>query len=266
MEALMTPIPSVLIVGYGTVGRNLNQLFLDADIEDQYTYPPRMAPSHTKHWTVAFICVPTPSLPDGSADTHIVEEVIERWADYCDVLCLKSTVPPGFTQRYIDAGYAIVMSPEFYGATQHSLHIDYNFVILGGETEATDTVAELYKEWKPASYRIHTTDATTAELVKYAENAFLATKVTFFNEWAHIVRTFGSNVNEWRELLLLDPRIGRSHTFSYAAHPYYDSHCLNKDIPAIIQACENAADPYIPILLRAVRSLNTFWKNGGDNE
>ena len=113
------------------------------------------------------------------------------------------------------------------------------------------------------AFRIAQTDARTAELVKYAENSFLALKVTFFNEFHRVAQAMRVDSNEFRELLLLDPRIGRSHTFVYEDHPFYDSHCLNKDVPGIIQAAADAGEEMH--LMRMVASLNAAWKARSTN-
>ena len=77
------------------------------------------------------------------------------------------------------------------------------------------------------------TDAKTAELVKYMENSFLATKLSFCHQFFNIAEQEGVSYEELRELFVLDPRINGSHTFVYRDNPYWDSHCLNKDVRAI---------------------------------
>jgi UDPglucose 6-dehydrogenase len=264
----------VLIIGYGVVGKDMGRIFPEASIYDpEQGYRTGEVVETTtfgggakeyrtiesdRRWTVGFVCVPTPRLPGGAADTVIVESAIKQWGERCDVLVIKSTVPPGFTDSMIDEGYRVCMSPEFTGATLDSQQIDDGFVIIGGRTAHRRLVAEVYKRAKPSTFRIHFTDAIMAELVKYAENAFLATKVTFFNEWARICETFGVEYDEWRELLLNDSRIGRSHTQSFAGQRYYNSHCLNKDIPAIIRATRDRG--YLPSLLEVVDALNADWR------
>lgn len=264
----------VLIIGYGVVGRDMGRIFEGADVYDpaQGLQPGDRVDVTTfgsegeryvddgQRWSVGFICVPTPPLQNGEADTRIVESAIEQWETHCEVLCIKSTVPPGFTFRQIDSGMRVVMSPEFTGATLDSQRVDDGFVILGGGENDRRVVADVYKRSKPSTFHIHLTDSLTAELVKYAENAFLATKVTFFNEWARICEAFGIEFDEWRELLLSDPRIGRSHTQSFAGQRYYDSHCLNKDIPAMIRAAR--AVHYAPSLLEVVEAINADWRAG----
>lgn len=238
-----------VIIGYGTVGKNMLKLFPESDVHD-----PILDIDAIGHYDVGFVCVPTDMLEDGSADTSIVIDAIESNADKCDVFCIKSTVPPGTTDSLIDAGYRVVMSPEYFGGTQHANAVDYDFVILGGTPEDRAVVAKCYEEVKPASLRILQTTPTTAELVKYGENAFLAMKVSFANEFARICKSFGVDYREWRELWLQDPRINRSHTFVYEEHPYYDSHCLTKDIPAIIRA--SIENGYSPELLLSMERYN----------
>jgi UDPglucose 6-dehydrogenase len=222
----------MVIVGFGVVGHNMALLFPDAAIHD----PPKGLDAfrdHALRYSIAIVCVPTDMLADGSCDTSIVTQVIDELD--ADVFLVKSTVPPGTCKRLSETlGKRIVFSPEFFGGTQHANAVDYDFVILGGERPDTDVVAEAYKHIKSGSYRIAKTDWTTAELVKYAENSFLFTKVRFFVEFYHLAQAIGVDVDEFRELLLLDPRIGRSHTFTYRGHPFSRSHCLDKDCPAIV--------------------------------
>jgi len=229
------------IIGYGVVGRNMQiKVFPWAHIVDP---KPANLPSRyldkpgERHYRVAFICVPTDSLKDGAADTSIVRQAIKE--NDADVFVVKSTVPPG---TCLDLGAKlkkhVVFSPEYFGGTQHANAVDHNFVILGGPRPAVDIVAEEYKTVKDGSFRIMKTDTMTAELVKYAENAFLATKVTFFAEFHRLCNRLMVDTDEFRELLLLDERIGRSHSFTYRDHPYYDSHCLNKDLPALAAAAD----------------------------
>lgn len=266
----------VLIIGYGVVGKDMGRIFPEADIYDpaegyssdvtvDVTTFGDTEPQHRRvadqHWRVGFICVPTPMNEDGSANTSIVESAARRWRGVCDVLVIKSTVAPGFTDSLIAEGIAVCMSPEFTGATLDSQLVDDGFVIIGGIPEHRRRVAEVYKRAKPSTFKFQFTSAMTAELVKYAENAFLATKVTFFNEWARICETFDVDFDEWRELLLNDPRIGRSHTQSFEGQRYYDSHCLNKDIPAMIRATRDRG--YHSTLLEVVDAMNEDWRKRG---
>ena len=104
------------------------------------------------------------------------------------------------------------------------------------------------------SFRI--TDARTAELAKYMENSYLAMKVSFCQQFYDIAGKTGVCYEELRELFVLDPRVEASHTFVYRDRPYWDSHCLNKDVPAIAKAYD------APLLLDMI-AFNEARKKGG---
>lgn len=106
---------------------------------------------------------------------------------------------------------------------------------MGGDKKDCIQVQQLLQKVYDARHNFHITDAKTAELVKYMENAYLGMKVSFCNQFFDIAESCGVNYEELRELFILDPRVEASHTFVYRDKPYWDSHCLNKDLPAIAQ-------------------------------
>jgi len=242
----------VLIIGYGVVGQNMHKLFKNASIAD----PPKgFTINEEERFDVAFVCVPTEKKADGTCDTSIVERVIVDYAENVDIFCIKSTVPPETTKKIGSDYYVkVVFSPEYFGETIHANGADYNFLILGGKRTYASVVAEAYKEISHSSLEIIFTSSRTAELCKYMENCWLAAKVTFCNEFARISSMIGVDYNELRELWLKDPRINRSHTFVYKDNPYYSSHCLNKDIPALIAFAESVGGD--PSLMRSVFQTN----------
>jgi UDPglucose 6-dehydrogenase len=253
---------SVAIVGYGAVGRHLHVLFPDAVIHDPAVgYDDRAAVNRSRF---AFVCVPTPSLPDGSADVSIVRDVV-GWIE-ADVIVIRSTVSVGTSQALAtDSGKRIVFQPEYGpGATPDHPFSDprnIGWVVLGGEREATGWVADLYKTVANSNLNIQHTDATTAELVKYMENSFLAAKVAFCNEFYDIAAAAGVGYDELRELWLLDPRIGRSHTFVYPDDRGFGGPCLPKDLSAIVSTAE--ALGVEPTLLKSVEASNRRVRNAG---
>ena len=247
--------PSVALVGFGAVGRGIQQLFPDSVPYD----PPQGLGSKeaVNACKFAMVAVPTPGLPDGSADVSAVEEVI-RWIE-CEHIILRSTVPVGTTERLRrESGKSIVFQPE-YGPAETPDH-PFNdlrkirWVILGGERRDTIAVADLYKTAFNSDITIHQTDAQTAELTKYMENCFLALKVTFCNEFYDLAQAQGVDYNELRELWLLDPRIGRSHTFVLPDARGFGGRCLPKDVQAAVAAAH--ATGYEPVLLEAVLEAN----------
>jgi UDPglucose 6-dehydrogenase len=246
---------SVAIVGHGAVGKGISQLFPGAAPYD----PPLGLGSRDEvnRRRFAFVAVPTPMLDDGSADTSIVEEVVS-WIE-SEFIILRSTVPVGTTDRLrAETGKAIVFQPE-YGPAETPDHPFNNlrnvrWAILGGDRRDTVAVADLYKTTFSADFVIQQTDAKTAELTKYMENAYLALKVTFCNEFYDIATAHGIDYNELRELWLLDPRIGRSHTFVLPFSRGFGGRCLPKDLSAIIASARQAGAK--PALLEAVRDVN----------
>jgi len=248
-------VPSVAIVGFGAVGRGLKQLFPDAVAYD----PPLGIGSRDEvnACDYAMIAVPTPGLPDGSADVSAVEESIS-WIE-CPHIVLRSTVPVGTTDRLRErTGKSVVFQPE-YGPAETPDH-PFNdlrkvrWIILGGERGDTVPVANLYKTVFNSDVAIHQTDARTAELTKYMENAFLALKVAFCNEFFDLAETHGVDYNELREMWLLDPRIGRSHTFVFPDSRGFGGRCLPKDLDALIAGARAAG--YEPELLAAAADAN----------
>lgn len=215
---------NVSIIGYGVVGRSVHALFPDAAIHD---------PAQGFHEPVsglAFVCVPTPMRPDGSCDSSLVEAVVAEHE--ADVFVIRSTVPPGTTRRLPKPA---VFQPEFLGMTpghRYQSDADVPFVILGGYD--TEIVADLYRTVLPTTTAIHHTTWEIAELTKYAVNTFLATKVEFANELYDACAKLDVRYDDFREMWLLDDRIGRSHTAVDPTHRGFDGACFPKDIAAFV--------------------------------
>jgi UDPglucose 6-dehydrogenase len=248
---------NILIIGCGVVGSNMLKEFHDADVHDPVRGYFR---KKDKQYDVAFVCVPTEMKEDGSCDTSIVELVIKEHKDHVTVFAIRSTIPPGTTELLQHScGLSLVFSPEYYGGTVHANYRTYDFILLGGRRSHTAVVAEAYKMIKHPEFKIYQTDNYTAELCKYMENCWIATKVTFCNEFYRLARAVGVDYNELRELWLADPRINRSHTFVYPDTPYYDSHCLNKDIPALIAYAKKIKHP--ARLMEAISHINELHKH-----
>ena len=127
----------------------------------------------------------------------------------------------------------IIFSPEYYGGTQHCNNFKFDFTLLGGVKWACVEVQQLLQEVYDARHTFRLVDSNTAELVKYMENCWLGWINSFYNQFALIAEQYGVWYEDLRELFVLDPRINPASSFVYREHPYWDSHCLNKDIPAI---------------------------------
>jgi UDPglucose 6-dehydrogenase len=212
-----------------------------------------------------FIAVGTPSRRgDGHADLSFVHQVAREIAGALEgftVIITKSTVPVGTgdeVERIIretrpGADIAVVSNPEFLreGAAIHDFkHPDR--IIIGVEDErARQLVAEIYRPLYLNQAPILYTGRRTAELIKYAANAFLATKITFINEIADLCERVGADVQEVARGIGLDNRIGGK--FLHAG-PGFGGSCFPKDVRALIKT---AQDHEVPMrILEAVESVN----------
>ena len=250
-------VSGVAIIGLGHVGSTMHDLFPDAYVYDEPKGIGARAEANAAH--VAFVCVPTPQSQNGACDVSVVESVLE-WLE-SDIIVLRSTVPVGFTDRVCrQYGKRVVFQPEYYGETVAHPFADARnrtWITLGGCLTDTKEIARLYQTVFTSQLIINQVDAKTAELAKYMENAFLALKVTFCNHFYDLACAFDVNYEQLRETWLLDPRIGRSHTFVYDDNRGYGGSCLPKDMAAIIHQAGEAGVP-VP-LLRAVESTNHMY-------
>ena len=240
----------ILIIGVGTVGGNLSREIgaLKPQLYDKYKGIDTRQGG--VHYDAAFVCVDTPGV-----DCYISEVRAAIMAHDADVFVIKSTVLPGTTEALaVECGKAVIFSPEYYGGTQHCNNFSFPFTILGGEKKSCVKVAQILQHVYDGTHQFRITDTRTAELVKYMENSYLAIKVSFCQQFYDIAEKAGVCYEELRELFVLDPRVEPSHTFVYRDKPYWDSHCLNKDVAAI-------AGTYDAPLLKSVIAFNEGRKN-----
>ncbi|WP_017975648.1 UDP-glucose dehydrogenase family protein [Actinopolyspora halophila] len=205
---------------------------------------------------VTFICLPTPARPDGSADLTTIFSTIpqlRRCLAPGSQLVVKSTVPPG-THHQITAvlgrnDVTVTSNPEFLreGHAVHDwLHPDR--IVLGtADPEHTERITTLYSG---INAPVVTTDPTSAELIKYAANTFLALKITYANTLAELCEHLGANVTDVRNGLGHDPRIGSHHL---RPGPGWGGPCLPKDVRALL-AVGNNADCELELLRSVLRS------------
>jgi UDPglucose 6-dehydrogenase len=206
-----------------------------------------------------FCCVDTPPTYSGDADLSRVLAVVERLpADSEHALVMKSTVPSGTgaSIRRDMPELAYVSCPEFLkegSAVDDFLHPDR--VVIGadpGDEWAADAVAALYE---PLGGEIVRTDVASAEMIKLASNAFLATKISFINEIANVCEEVGADVTEVARGMGLDERIGGA--FLKAGIGYGGS-CFPKDVSALKQLAGNTG--YHFQLLNSVIEVNELQK------
>jgi UDPglucose 6-dehydrogenase len=195
---------------------------------------------------VIFIAVGTPSRSDGSADLSYVEEVgrgIAKHMTGYKVIATKSTVPVGTGEKLREVikasqkqpiRFDIVSNPEFL--REGSAIEDFlrpNRVVIGADSaEAVAIMKNLYRPLYLLETPIVITDIPTSEMIKYASNAFLATKVSFINEIANLCEKVGADVQVVSRGMGLDHRIGSK--FLHAG-PGFGGSCFPKDVAALIQ-------------------------------
>jgi UDPglucose 6-dehydrogenase len=206
-----------------------------------------------------FVCVDTPPTHSGDADLSRVRSVIDELrADGDHVLIMKSTVPAGTGEaiRRDLPGIPYVSCPEFLkegSAVEDFLHPDR--VVIGanpGDEGVADAVEGLYE---PLGGEMVRTDVASAEMIKLASNAFLATKISFINEIANVCEEVGADVAEVARGMGLDQRIGPS--FLRAGIGYGGS-CFPKDVSALKMLAGNTG--YHFQLLNAVIEVNELQK------
>jgi UDPglucose 6-dehydrogenase len=217
-----------------------------------------------EHTRLLFVCVDTPPTYSGDADLSRVEAVVEELPSSSEhAIVMKSTVPVGTgasVKRRLEelgkSGLGYASNPEFLkegSAVDDFMHPDR--VVVGADTGddwVGDAVAALYE---PLEGPIVRTDVASAEMIKLASNAFLATKISFINEIANVCEEVGADVSEVAAGMGLDPRIGQS--FLNAGIGYGGS-CFPKDVSALKQLAGNSG--YHFQLLTAVIEVNELQK------
>ena len=221
---------------------------------------------------IVFSAVGTPPDEDGSADLKYVLEVartIGKNLNHYVVVVTKSTVPVGtarkvkeviedeLNKRGVNIQFDVASNPEFLkegNAVKDFMSPDR--VVVGVESErARKLMARLYKPFMIVSDRLIFTDSPSAEMIKYAANSMLATRISFMNDIANLCELVGADVNMVRKGIGSDTRIGKK--FLYAGCGYGGS-CFPKDVKALIKT---AADQGYPMrVLQAVEEVNADQK------
>jgi len=211
---------------------------------------------------IIFICVGTPSREDGSIDMSYFKEAVSEIAKVINgykIIVNKSTVPVGTadwvrgeTSRYYKGDFSVVSNPEFLredSALKDFLEPDR--IVIGVENErAKEIMLKIYSKINAPKL---VTDIKSAEMVKYAANAFLAMKISFINEIANICEKVGADVKKVAEGIGLDKRIG---PYFLNAGIGYGGSCFPKDIDGLLMIANN--HNYDFKLLKAVAEVNEY--------
>ena len=217
---------------------------------------------------IVFSAVGTPPDEDGSADLRYVLEVAREFGRKINrytLLVTKSTVPVGTAQkvrqavaeelaaRGVEVEFDVASNPEFLkegDAIDDFMKPDR--VVVGVESErARQLMERLYKPFMMNNYRMIFTDVASAEMIKYAANSMLATRISFMNDIANLCEIVGADVNMVRKGIGADARIGSK--FLYAGCGYGGS-CFPKDVKALIRTAEQKG--YRMRVLEAVEAVN----------
>jgi UDPglucose 6-dehydrogenase len=234
------------------IRRNRRRLHFTLDLEEMFAEA-----------RLAFICVDTPPMPSGDADLSRVQAVIDAIPPSAEGagLVMKSTVPVGTGEHVrvrLDArglhGVSYMANPEFLreGSAVSDFMAPDRVVVGASSDEDADRVARLYDGIDTEIVR---TDVSSAEMIKLAANAFLATKISFINEIANVCEAVGADVAEVARGMGLDRRIGASFLRPGIG---YGGSCFPKDVRALKQLAGNSG--YHFQLLTAVIEVNELQK------
>lgn len=233
------------------VGRGMERLFSKRfevkvfDVKEGYTQ------EEVNTYDLGIICVPT------DTDASVVENVV-KWLE-TPLILIKSTIPPGttayFRKKY---GKRVNFSPEYMGESSYFTPYwkypdpqraeTHTFVIVGGD-EASE-ILNYFMEVMSVDTHYMPVTAEEAELTKFMENSFFATKVAFCNEFYEIAKVVGVDYKKLRELWLLDSRVNPNHTLVFEDRRGFGGKCLPKDLRAIIDTATRKG--YFPSLLKSV--------------
>jgi nucleotide sugar dehydrogenase len=257
------------IVGYGTVGSFLHRLF--SLVTDQFAIYDKYRSEYrgperqqlVNHCDLVFIAVPTPEGLGGETDISAVDDAVS-WVTR--PICIKSTVPPGTTRQLSTKyGKPLIMSPEYVGESPFHPYresVREELVILGGDHSVANQFLNAYALALGPETKYFVTDSVTAELTKYMENCFFATKVGFVAQFYALAKQFGANFPQMREMWVADSRVGRSHSMVVGS-PGFSGKCLPKDLAGIIVAAQPfGGAPF----LEGVRDYNVLIRSGACEE
>ena len=222
---------------------------------------------------VQFIAVGTPPDEDGSADLQYVTEAarnIGRFMNSAKVIVDKSTVPIGtgdmvkaavaeeLKKRNLDIHYSVVSNPEFLkeGAAVEDFMRPDRIIIGTEDPKAIEVMKQVYAPFQRNHERLVVTNLRSAELIKYAANSMLATRISFMNELANLAEIVGADIEMVIQGIGSDSRIG--YHFLYPGCGYGGS-CFPKDVKALIKTAKDVAGFDLK-LLKAVEEVNDLQK------
>jgi UDPglucose 6-dehydrogenase len=225
----------MIIAGYGFVGKAYELLFKNFRREVIIHDPPKNMFADFENASAVIVCVPTPELASGACDISAVYDVVSQCKTTTPIL-IKSTIHLQGWQYLKETfpEHRLCFSPEFLRAANYMSDIkEISNVILSGDTDYwRDQFSFNWPEIK-----IHIVKPEEAIAIKYFRNAFLATKVSFFNEIYEFCGAYGIDFEQVRGGVAADERIGSSHTFVWPADGVrgWGGFCFPKDTKALLK-------------------------------
>jgi len=244
---------SLGIIGYGIVGQAVAFGFSEAQIKEKYSikFYDKFKESTPLEEVIKlsefiFICLPTPMKADESGiDLSIIEDMMEEITAHTDgtdkIIVIKSTVTPGttlkFEKKYPKSNFAF--NPEFLREASYlEDFVNADRTIIGASNDLVSRrVVSLYKQRFPKT-PVYQTDPTTAEMVKYMANTYLALKVTFANQMFDLCQALGIKYEEVKNMVTADPRITDSH-LDVTTQRGFGGKCFPKDTVALLGLGKN---------------------------
>ena len=247
------------IIGWGYVGKAMDKFFQRrADIYDVIIDDISFDNSHlteiAQECDYIFVCVPTPLSKNGSCDTSIVSNVCEqvnksikengriKGVSKKPILVIKSTVEVGFTEKIYNkhSFFYTVFSPEFCGESKYWSPYEFDtevaatpFFIFGGYPKHTSKCVDLFLTIAGPEKKYFQCGFKEAEMIKYVENSFYATKIAYCNQVYDLCQAMGIDWNTVREGWQLDPRVSPMHTAVFAEDRGFGGKCFPKDTAAL---------------------------------
>lgn len=259
------------IVGHGFVGQAVDYAFSTPFVEKfivdpKYTDGNKLEDLCEWEPNCVFVCAPTPSNDDGSADCSIVEETVMKLVNLTDsFIIIKSTCPPDVIDRLMSIDQKIVYCPEFLtegNAKENFIQAPFRIVGVSDDSQRQyiESIFHAFSICSPA--QTIPLSGVEAAFFKYSINTFLAMKLTFFNQLYDFMGDFGGNYYAVAKTIGVDPRIGHSHKTIPGTDGKrgFGGACFPKDLDAFIHFIENNTEQE-PKLLKTVKEINKVYRS-----
>jgi len=244
----------IAIIGYGFVGRAVGEWFKEKQPLIYDKYSPGYQKDNINEADIIFVCVPTP-FNDGFDDKEVIDSL--KKINKGKIVVIKSTIIPGSTEKYQKKfpHLKILFNPEFLVEKTS----EYDFIhperqIIGFTGKSKECAEEILSLLPKAPWKL-ICDSKVAEMAKYVNNAFLATKLIFFEQIFDICVKSKIPYESVKWIVTRDPRISESHTtIGMDDKRGFAGKCLPKDLSSLIEFAEELKSE--PLLLKAVDYLN----------